>query len=101
MKRIKDLEYGWILKASFTVNAYTVEHTNGKTYVIYAHNFSDLETFLTRLEVMDGEIKTRKRDCDTHFETRKCTSYLSDKKGNVKKKPFWYRGRVYELGQVK
>lgn len=97
MKRIKDLEYGWILKASFTVNAYTVEHTNGKTYIIYAHNFSDLETFLTRLEVMDGGIKTRKRDCDTHFEKRPCLSYLPDKKGNVKKKPFWYRGRIYEL----
>ena len=49
MKRIKDLEYGWIFKGSFTVSAYTVEHNNGKKYVIYAHDFNDMKFFLTSL----------------------------------------------------
>ena len=100
MKRIKDLEYKWIFKASFTVSAYTVKCNNGKTYVIYAHDFSDLSFFLTKLEIKCNGIKKRKRDCDTHFEERLCTSYLPNKKGNPKKKPFWYRGRVYELMEV-
>ena len=100
MKRIKDLEYKWIFKDSFRVSAYTVEHNNGKKYVIYAHDFNDMEFFLTRLEVKDGGIKTRQRDCGTHFEKRPCLSYLPDRKGNPKKKPFWYRGRIYELRQV-
>lgn len=30
MKRIKQLEYKWIFKASFYVNAYTIKHNNGK-----------------------------------------------------------------------
>lgn len=97
MKRIKDLEYGWIFKKSFTVCAYIVEHNNGKKYVIYAHDFNDLNFFLTRLDVRDGGIKIRQRDCGTHFRIRKCASYLPNKKGNPKHKPFWYRGRVYEL----
>ena len=100
MKRIKDLEYGWIFKDSFIVSAYTVKHNNGKTYIIYAHDFNDLDFFLTKLKVKDGGIKTRQRDCDTHFEKRPYTSYLPNKKGNPKKKPFWYRGRVYELREV-
>lgn len=100
MKRIKDLEYKGIFKASFTVSAYTVKCNNGKTYVIYAHDFSDLSFFLTKLEIKCNGIKARQRDCDTHFEKRQCLSYLSDRKGNPKKKPFWYRGRVYELRKV-
>ena len=80
MKRIKNLEYGWIFKKSFTVCAYTAEHNNGKKYVIYAHDFGDMEGFLSKLELKDGGIKTRQRDCDTHFEKRPCLSYLPDKK---------------------
>lgn len=97
MKRIKNLEYPWIFEASFYVNAYTVKHNNGKTYVIYAHDFTDMESFLTRLEVFESGLATYQRDCFDRFETRKILSYIPDKKGNPKKQPFWYRGRVYEL----
>jgi hypothetical protein len=97
MERIKKLEYPWIFKAAFTVNAYTVKHNNGKKYVVYAHNFTDMDTFLTRLEVFEGGLYTYQKDCFDHFETRKSLSYIPDKNGNPKKKPFWYRGRVYEL----
>lgn len=97
MKRIKSLEYPWIFKAAFTVNAYTVKHNNGKKYVIYAHNFTDMDTFITRLELFEGGLYTYQKDCFDHFKTRHSLSYIPDKNGNPKKKPFWYRGRVYEL----
>lgn len=97
MNRIKELEYGWIFKGSFTVNAYTVKHNNGKKYVVYAHDFNDMKWFLSKLELFEGGLATYSRDCFDRFETRKITSYIPNKKGNPKKKPFWYRGRVYEL----
>lgn len=97
LKRIKKLEYSWIFKGSFTVGAYTVEHTNGKKYIVFSHDFNDMKFFLTRLDVFDGGIKYRQRDCETHFEERMCTSYIPNKKGNVMQRPFWYRGRVYEV----
>ena len=98
MKRIKQLEYKWIFKSSFYVSAYTIQHNNGKKYVVYAHDFNDMEFFLTRLEVFEGGLSTYRRYFFDHFETRYLqSSYIPDKKGNPKKKPFWYRGRVYEL----
>lgn len=97
MKRCKNFEYMWIFVGSFYVCAYTARHTNGKTYVIYAHDFNDMEIFMSRLELEGDGIARRTRDCFDHFEKRKILSYLPDKKGNPKKKPFWYRGRVYEL----
>ena len=97
MKRIKDLEYTWIFKASFYVNAYTVKHKNGKTYVIYAHDFNDMSWFFNKLELFEDGLATYQRDCFDHFETRRIMSFIPDKNGNPKKKPFWYRGRVYEL----
>lgn len=97
MRRIKQLEYKWIFRASFYVNAYTIMHNNGKKYVVYAHDFNDMEFFLTRLEVFEGGLSTYSKDCFDHFEKRNTTSYIPDKKGNPRKKPFWYRGRVYEL----
>ncbi|NLO32701.1 MAG: hypothetical protein GX117_05000 [Candidatus Hydrogenedentes bacterium] len=100
MKRCKDLEYSWAgLKAGLTVNAYTVECDNGKKYVVYAHDFNDQSWFLARLDFRHG-VSQRSRDCETHFEQRPRTSYLPDKKGQPKKKPFWYRGRGYELKGV-
>lgn len=79
MKRRKDLEYRWILKDAFFVQAYTAKLENGKTFIVYAHNFNDMEFFLTKLEVKEAMIvwKLRKR--------------------GSKSKPFWYRGRVYEI----
>lgn len=96
-KRIKKLEYSWIFKGSFTVGAYTVKHNNGKTYIVYAHDFNDMEMFLTRLKCFEKGIMYRQKDCDTHFEKRMCVSYMPNKKGDVLQKPFWYRGRVYEV----
>ena len=78
MKRRKDLEYGWILKGAFFVQAYTAKLENGKTFIIYAHNFNDMELFLTKLEVKEAMIAETKRR-------------------GPKNKPFWYRGRVYEI----
>ena len=97
MKRVKQLEYSWIFKASFYVNAYTVEHTNGKTYVVYAHDFNDMEYFLTRLDVFEDGLATYDKYYYDYNESRSKKSYIPDKKGEPKKKPFWYRGRVYEL----
>ena len=97
MKRIKELEYPWIFKGSFYVNAYTVKHNNGKKYVVYAHDFSDMEKFLLKLAVYKDGLATYQKDCFDHFEARNILSYIPDKNGNPKKKPFWYRGRVYEL----
>lgn len=96
MKRRKDLEYGWILKGSFFVHAYTVKLENNKTYVIYAHDFNDMEFFLSRLSVDEAPIKYRGTDSD-FVDKRPCLSYIPNKKGDPKGKPFWYRGRVYEL----
>ena len=89
MNRIRSLEYSWILSAAFTVNAYTAKHTNGKTYVIYAHDFNDMSWFFSKLECLDGGLATYQNDW--------ILSYVPDKNGNPKKRPFWYRGRVYEL----
>ena len=97
MREIKDLEYGWIFKCSFYVNAYTIQYENGNTYVVYAHDFNDMGFFLTRLDVHLGNRKQRIKDCEDSFEKRDYKSYIADKKGNPKKKPFWYRGRVYKL----
>ena len=97
MRRIKELEYGWIFKGAFYVSAYTVKCNNGNTYVVYAHDFNDMEHFLAKIDLVCG-IAARQKDCFDHFETRKITSYIPDKNGNPKKKPFWYRGRIYELG---
>lgn len=97
LKRRKALEYKWAFKASFYVHAYTVKCNNEKTYVVYAHDFNDMEFFLTRLSVKCDGLKTYSKDCFDHFEDRVIKSYLPDKDGEPKKKPFWYRGRVYEI----
>lgn len=97
MKRCKDLEYPWIFKGSFTVNAYTAECNNGKKYVVYAHDFNDMEFFLTRIDLNCGGLATMTVDKETHFEKRVKKSYLPDKHGEPRQKPFWYRGRVYEI----
>ena len=97
MKRVKKLEYSWIFKGSFYVNACTVVHSNGKRYVIYAHDFNDMSWFFSKLETFENGLATYEKDCFTHFETRHVTSYIPNKKGDPKKKPFWYRGRVYEM----
>ena len=97
VKRMKILEYGWIFKAAFYVNAYTIKHTNGKIYIVYAHDFNDMEWFLTKLDLLGKGLATYQKDCFDRFETRHIKSYIPDKKGNPKAKPFWYRGRVYEI----
>ena len=64
MIRRKDLEYSWIFKASFWVNAYTATLKNGKTYIVYAHDFNDMEFFLTRLYAKEAGIMTVATDSD-------------------------------------
>lgn len=96
MKRRKDLEYKWILKGAFFVQAYTAQLENGKKLVVYAHDLNDMEFFLTRLEVHEGRIADRLTDSD-FVPKRRMLSYLPDKHGEPKSKPFWYRGRVYEI----
>lgn len=49
IKRRKDLEYKWILKGAFFVQAYTATLENGKKLIVYAHDFNDMEFFLSRL----------------------------------------------------
>lgn len=97
MKRIKTLEHPWIFKKAFYVNAYTVMHSNGKKYVVYAHDFNDMKFFLSSLDCLEDGIATYTKDGFDHFEEKLMLSYLPNKKGEPKKKPFWYRGRIYEL----
>ena len=63
VKRMKILEYGWIFKAAFYVNAYTIKHTNGKIYIVYAHDFNDMEWFLTKLDLLGKGLATYQKDC--------------------------------------
>lgn len=100
MKRIKDLEYKWILKESFVVHAYLCGTKDGKTFVVMAHDFQDMENFMIpiRLKFGHSNMKTRTAHEDTPMEDREeWHSYIPDKKGNPKKYPFWYRGRIYEV----
>lgn len=96
MKRRKDLEYNWIFKGAFFVQAYTAQLENGKKLVVYAHDFNDMEFFLSRLEVKESPIAVKCTDSD-FVQRRRVLSYLPDKHGEPKSKPFWYRGRVYEI----
>ena len=97
IKRRKDLEYAWILKGAFFVQAYTAKLENGKQLVVYAHDFNDMEFFLSRIEVNEARIQQQCSDSD-FVHKRRALSYLPDKHGEPKSKPFWYRGRVYEIG---
>ena len=96
-KRRKDLEYKWILKGALTVQAYTVKLENNKTYVVYAHDFNDMEFFLSRVECGEG-FNIKYRNTDSEFISKqRILSYIPDKNGEPKTMPFWYRGRVYEI----
>lgn len=96
MKRRKDLEYKWILKGALFVQAYTAKLENGKTLVVYAHDFNDMEFFLSRFEVKEARIAERSTDSD-FVPKRRMLSYIPDKHGEPMSRPFWYRGRVYEI----
>lgn len=97
MKRVKVLEYKWIFPKSFTVCAYLCGTKDGKTFIVMAHDFNDMDTFLYPIRCK-YEMKTRTAHEDTSMEEQEeWHSYISDKNGNPKKYPFWYRGRVYEM----
>ena len=98
-KRRKDLEYKWILKGALTVQAYTAKLKNGKTYVVYAHDFNDMECFLTRLIANESDIAWRNTDSE-FIHKKRMISYIPDKNGEPKTMPFWYRGRVYEINEM-
>ena len=82
-------------KGSLFVQAYTAALENGKTYIVYAHDFNDMKFFLDRLEVRELKIKVTPTDSDFEHYRQKL-SYVPDRHGEPKKRPFWYRGRVYE-----
>lgn len=97
MKRRKDMEYDWILKGALAVQAYTATLENGKKFVVYAHDFNDMEFFLTRLEVNEHSmVAVRPTDSD-FLPKKRALSYIPDENGEPLAKPFWYRGRVYEV----
>lgn len=97
MKRIKFLEYKWILKSAFTVGAYLCGTKDGRKFVVMAHDFNDMENFLDSIRC-EYTMKTRTVHEDTPMEEQEeWHSYIPDKKGNPKKYPFWYRGRIYEV----
>lgn len=97
MKRIKDLEYKWILKDSFIVRAYLCGTKDGRMFIVMAHDFNDMENFLDTIRC-EYTMKTRTVHEDTPMEEQEeWHSYIPDKKGNPKKYPFWYRGRIYEV----
>ena len=96
-KRDKKLEYNWIFKHSFTVCAYLCGTKDGGKFIVMAHDFNDMDSFLTSIRCR-YEMKTRNAHEDTPMEEQEeWHSYIADKKGNPKKYPFWYRGRVYEI----
>lgn len=99
-ERRKKLEYNWIFKHSFTVCAYLCGTKDGRNFIVMAHDFNDMDTFLTpiRCEFGSSNMKTITAHEDTPMEEQEeWHSYIADRKGNPKKYPFWYRGRVYEV----
>lgn len=96
MKRRKDLEYGWILSGALFVHAYTAKLENGKTLVVYAHDFNDMKFFLSKIQVYESFVEVQMTDSDLSPK-RQALSYIPNRKGDPKSKPFWYRGRVYEV----
>ena len=100
MKRLKNYEYKWIFTHSFFVCAYLCGTKDGRKFVVMAHDFQDMEHFIVPIHCDVGceNMKTRTVHEDTSMEEQEeWHSYIADKKGNPKKYPFWYRGRVYEL----
>jgi hypothetical protein len=97
MKRIKKLEYSWIFKHSFIVRAYLCGTTDGKMFVVMAHDFDDMDSFLDPIRCR-YKMKTETAHEDTPMEEQEeWHSYIPDKNGHPKKYPFWYRGRIYEV----
>ena len=97
MKRCKDLEFKWILRDAFIVRAYLCGTKDGRKFVVMAHDFNDMEDFLCCIRCK-FDMKTRTAHEDTPMEDQEeWHSYITDKKGNPKCYPFWYRGRVYEI----
>lgn len=100
MKRLKDYEYKWIFTHSFYVCAYLCGTKDGRKFVVMAHDFQDMENFIIgiRCKVGCSNMKTRTAHEDTDMECQEeWHSYIANKKGNPKKYPFWYRGRIYEI----
>jgi len=100
MKRMKNLEYKWILRDAFIVRAYLCGTKDGRKFVVMAHDFNDMEDFMCPIRCEFGfqNMKTRTSHEDTPMEERdEWHSYVADRKGNPKCYPFWYRGRVYEI----
>ena len=96
-KRDKKLEYGWIFRGSFYVRAYLCKTRDDRTLIVMAHDFNDMEEFLTPIRCK-YKMKTRTAHEDTAMEElEEWHSYIADKNGHPKKFPFWYRGRVYEI----
>lgn len=96
-KRVKSLEYNWIFKHSFMVFAYLCGTKDGRKFVVMAHDFNDMDSFLTIIRC-NYKMKTRTAHEDTPMEEQEeWHSYIPDKKGYPKKYPFWYRGRIYEI----
>lgn len=96
-ERRKGLEYSWIFKCSFIVHAYLCGTIDGRKFIVMAHDFHDMNDFLTYIRCT-YKMKTRTAHEDTSMEEQEeWHSYITDKKGNPKKYPFWYRGRIYEI----
>lgn len=96
-RRDKELEYSWIFSKAFTVCAYLCATKDGRKFIVMAHDFNDMDTFLYPIRCK-YKMKTRTAHEDTAMEEQEeWHSYIADKKGNPKKFPFWYRGRVYEV----
>lgn len=97
MKRCKNLEFKWILRDAFIVRAYLCGTKDGRKFIVMAHDFNDMDTFLTSIRCK-YKMKSRTVHEDTPMEEQgEWHSYIADKKGNPKKYPFWYRGRIYEV----
>ena len=94
MKRIKFFENR--NKCNY-VKAFIVEHTDGSKYLIYANSFEDLMQFLRPLDNYGKGLKVYTTDCYNHNEKIIIKNLYFNKRGNTKKRPFWYRGRVYKL----
>ena len=96
-ERDKNLEYSWIFERSFTVCAYLCGTEDGRKFIVMAHDFNDMDTFLGTIRCK-YKMKTRTAHEDTPMEEQEeWHSYIADKNGNPKRYPFWYRGRVYEV----
>lgn len=91
MRRVKKLEYNWILKDSFITTGYTFKDKNGNKYVIWAKDIPNAKWLISCKDLSVNDYVKEVKPYVSNRYNKKYECY------EVKKRPFWYYGRVYKL----